>query len=73
MDNKSEAVGGHAEDLEREDGKWMRTEGNKRKTIEEEEESMLRPTAKCLRRWREQRTRMNLRKHRRQWNWQRWK
>ena len=33
---------------EREDGKWMRTEGNKRKTVEEEEDSILRKTVKFL-------------------------
>ena len=40
VDNKSKADGEHPEDPEREDGKWMRTEGNKRRIIEEEEDSM---------------------------------
>ena len=31
------------------DGKWMRTEGNKRKTIEEGEESLLSRTVKLRR------------------------
>ena len=48
MDKKRRADGAHPEDPEREDGKWMRTEGNKRKTVEEEQESMLRNTAKYL-------------------------
>ena len=39
VDNKGD--GEHPEDPEREDGKWMRTEGNKRNTVEEGEESML--------------------------------
>ena len=42
------ADGEHPEDPEREDGKWKRTEGNKRKTVEEEGESMLRNTVKYL-------------------------
>ena len=46
MDNKRKADGEHPEDPEREDGKWMRTEGNKRKTIQEEGVSKLRKTVK---------------------------
>ena len=37
MDNKGRPNGEHPEDPERENGKWMRTEGIKRKTVEEEE------------------------------------
>ena len=48
MDNKRKAGGERREDPEREDGKWMRTEGNKRKTVEEEDESMLRKTVLSL-------------------------
>ena len=48
VDKKRKADGEHPEDPEREDGNWMRTEGNKRKTVEEEEESMLRNTLKYL-------------------------
>ena len=40
--NKRKADGEHPEDLERQDGTWMRTEGRKR--VEEEEESMLEKT-----------------------------
>ena len=40
MDGKSKEERQHEEDPKREDGKWMRTEGNKRKTIEDEEESL---------------------------------
>ena len=39
VDNKRKADGEHLEDPERENGKLMRTEGNKRKTVQEEEES----------------------------------
>ena len=42
------ADGEHPEDPESEDGKRKRTEGNKRKTVAEEEESMLRKTVKHL-------------------------
>ena len=41
MDNKRNADGERLDDPERDDGEWMRTEGNKRKAVEEEEESML--------------------------------
>ena len=44
VNTKKQANSEHPEDPEREDGKWMRKEGNKRKTVEEEEESMLRKT-----------------------------
>ena len=37
MDNNRKGDGGHQEDPEREDGTWMRSEGIKRKTVEEEE------------------------------------
>ena len=40
------AEGGHPEDPEGEDGKRMRTEEIKRKTVEKDEESMLRKTVK---------------------------
>ena len=46
--HKRKADGEHLEDAEREDGQWMRTEGNKRKTVEEQEESMLRKTVMYL-------------------------
>ena len=46
MDNKRKADGEHPEDPEREDGKWMRTEGNKWKTIQEEGVSKLSQTVK---------------------------
>ena len=48
VDNKRKADGERQEDPEREDGKCTRTEGNKRKTIEAEEESMLRKIVKYL-------------------------
>ena len=38
----------HKEDPERDDGKWMRTDGNKRKAGEESEESRLRKTVRYL-------------------------
>ena len=38
----------HPEDPERDDGKWMRTDGNKRKAAEESEESRLRKTVRYL-------------------------
>ena len=38
VDNKRKADGEHPEDPEREDGKWMRTEENKWKTVGGEEE-----------------------------------
>ena len=41
VEHKRKADGEHREDAEREDGMWMSMEGNKRKTVEEEEESML--------------------------------
>ena len=50
VDNKK-ADGKHPENPQREDGKWMRTEGNKRKTVEEEKESVLRKTVKNLLTW----------------------
>ena len=49
MGNKRKADVEHPQDAEREDGEWMRTEGNKRKSVEEEEESMSRKTVKYLR------------------------
>ena len=48
MDNKRNADDEHPKDPELEDGKWMRTEGHKRKTVEEDDESMLRNTVKYL-------------------------
>ena len=48
VDSKRKAERGHEKDPEREDGQCMRTEGIKRKTVEEEEESMLRKTVKFL-------------------------
>ena len=41
---KRKAEEEHPEDPERDDGKWMRTDGNKRKAAEESEESRLRKT-----------------------------
>ena len=38
----------HPEDPEHDDGKWMRTDGNKRKAAEESEESRLRKTVRYL-------------------------
>ena len=38
----------HSEDPERDDGKWMRADGNKRKAGEESEESRLRKTVRYL-------------------------
>ena len=38
----------HPEDPMRDDGKWMRTDGNKRKAGEDSEESRLRKTVRCL-------------------------
>ena len=48
VDNKRKADCAYPEDPVRDDGKWMRTEGNKRKIVEEEEESMSRKTVKYL-------------------------
>ena len=45
---KREAAEEHPEDPERDDGKWMRTDGNKRKAGEESEESRLRKTVRHL-------------------------
>ena len=45
---KRKAEEEHQEDPERDDGKWMRTDGNKRKAGEESEESMLRKTVRYL-------------------------
>ena len=39
---------GHPEDPERDDGKWMRTDGNKRKAGEESEKGRLRKTVRYL-------------------------
>ena len=47
-DNKSKTYGKQLQDPEGADGKWVWTEENKRKTVEEEEESMLRKTVKYL-------------------------
>ena len=46
--NNKNADAEHPEDAEREDGKWMRTEANKRKSVEDDEESMVRKTMQCL-------------------------
>ena len=46
VNDKRKADGEHREDPEREDGKWIRTVGNNRKTVEGEVESMLRKTVK---------------------------
>ena len=43
---KRKAEEEHPEDPERDDGKWMRTDGNKRKAGEESEESRLRKTVR---------------------------
>ena len=45
---KRKAEEEHPEDPERDDGKWMRTDGNKRKAGEEREESRLRKTVRYL-------------------------
>ena len=45
---KRKAEEEHPEDPERDDGKWMRTDGNKRKVGEESEESRLRKTVRYL-------------------------
>ena len=45
---KRKAEEDHPEDPERDDGKWMRTDGNKRKAGEESEESRLRKTVRYL-------------------------
>ena len=45
---KRKAEEEHPEDPERDDGKWMRTDGNKRKAAEESEESRLRKTVRYL-------------------------
>ena len=45
---KRKAEEEHPEDPERDDGKWMRTDGNKRKAGEESEESRLRKTVRYL-------------------------
>ena len=45
---KRKAEEEHPEDPERDDGKWMRTLGNKRKAAEESEESRLRKTVRYL-------------------------
>ena len=45
---KRKAQEEHPEDPERDDGKWMRTDGNKRKAGEESEESRLRKTVRYL-------------------------
>ena len=45
---KRKAEEEHPEDPERDDGKWMRTDGNKRKAGEESEESKLRKTVRYL-------------------------
>ena len=45
---KRKAEEEHPEDPERDDGKWMRTNGNKRKAGEESEESRLRKTVRYL-------------------------
>ena len=45
---KRKAEEEHPEDPERDDGKWMRTDGDKRKAGEESEESRLRKTVRYL-------------------------
>ena len=47
MDNRRKVDGEHPEDPESGNKKWMRTEGNK-KTVEEENENMLRKVVKYL-------------------------
>ena len=48
VDNRRKADGEHPEDPKRDDGRWMWTEGTKRKTVEEEEKCMLTKTVKYL-------------------------
>ena len=48
MDKKRRADGAHPEDPEREDGKWMRMEGNKRKTVEEEKREQVEENKEVL-------------------------
>ena len=45
---KRKAEEEHPEDPERDDGKWMRTDGNKREAGAESEESRLRKTVRYL-------------------------
>ena len=45
---KWKADGEHPEDLDHEDGKWVRTEENKRMSVEEEEENMLKKIVQYL-------------------------
>ena len=44
--NKRKADGAHPEDPERKHGKWMRTEQNKRKSVEEDEGCMVKKTVR---------------------------
>ena len=46
--NNRKADAEHLEDAERVDEKWVRTEANKRKSVEDDEESMVRKTMQYL-------------------------
>ena len=48
MGNNMKADAEYHEDAEREDGKWMRTVANKRKSVEEDEEIMVRKAMQYL-------------------------
>ena len=65
---KRKAEEEHPEDPER-DGKWMRTDGNKRKAGEESEESRLRKTVKYLKELDKKKTRRSQAKFKSSWKW----
>ena len=66
---KRKAEEEHPEDPERDDGKWMRTDGNKRKVGEEREESRLRKTVRYLKELDKMENQKESGKHRRSWRW----
>ena len=66
---KRKAEEKHPEDPERDDGKWMRTDGNKRKVGEEREESKLRKTVRYLKELDKMENQKGSGKHRRSWRW----
>ena len=70
---KRKAEEEHPEDPERDDGKWLRADGNKRKAGEESEESRLRKTSRFLEELDKMEKRRSQAKRRRSWRWRKLK
>ena len=59
----------HPEDRERDDGKWMRIDANKRRAGEESEESRLRNTVRYLKELDKMENNQGQAKFKRSWKW----